>query len=307
MINSMSIKNFRCLKSVDVPMRPLTVLLGPNDTGKSAFLHAIRYSMDEYALQPYDTWRQVRPPEVKVVRRTDRGDSRPGFRPDGESAFPVAFYQLPSTGVSMTSDGFPDDAGPPLLQPDGSLVPALLDYVYRRDRDRFDAFVKAIRSLVPGLEKIEVRTPQANSRRIDLVIESGFSIPADYGSVGLRLILFFTALAYHPKPPGTILIEEPENGVHPKRLADIMRLLKEIAVGQHGGHAAQVVLTTHSPHLLDHVKVNEDQVLVFKRNNDGSRSAEPADAERLKTFLDEFMLGEVWYNEGEAGLVKHPS
>ena len=36
----------------------------------------------------------------------------------------------------------------------------------------------------------------------------------------------------------------------------------------------------------------------------GSRTAEPADAERLKVFLDEFMLGEVWYNEGEEGLVK---
>ena len=31
--------------------------------------------------------------------------------------------------------------------------------------------------------------------------------------------------------------------------------------------------------------------------------AEPADTERLKVFLDEFMLGEVWYNQGEEGLV----
>jgi hypothetical protein len=42
----------------------------------------------------------------------------------------------------------------------------------------------------------------------------------------------------------------------------------------------------------------------FKRNDDGSRTAEPVDTERLKDFLSEFMLGEVWYNQGEEGLVK---
>ena len=48
-------------------------------------------------------------------------------------------------------------------------------------------------------------------------------------------------------------------------------------------------------------------MLVFRRNDDGSRTCEPADAERLKNFLDEFMLGEVWYNEGEDGLVARKS
>ncbi len=86
-----------------------------------------------------------------------------------------------------------------------------------------------------------------------------------------------------------------------------MRLLREITQGKHGGHAAQVILTTHSPYLLDQVDLSTDQVLVFKRNDDGSRTAEPADAERLKSFLGEFMLGEVWFNEGEAGLVSRES
>jgi predicted ATP-dependent endonuclease of OLD family len=86
-----------------------------------------------------------------------------------------------------------------------------------------------------------------------------------------------------------------------------MLLLHEITRGVHANHAAQVVLTTHSPHLLDFVDLNTDQVLVFSRQEDGSRTAEPADTERLKTFLDEFMLGEVWYNKGEEGLVARKS
>ena len=79
--------------------------------------------------------------------------------------------------------------------------------------------------------------------------------------------------------------------MHPKRLEDVMKLLRDITQGVHAGNKAQVILTTHSPHLLDYVDLDTDQVLVFSRNKeDGSRTAEPADAERLKNFLDEFML-----------------
>ncbi|HOW19817.1 MAG TPA: ATP-binding protein, partial [Phycisphaerae bacterium] len=172
-----------------------------------------------------------------------------------------------------------------------------------RDRKRFFEFVDAMRKAVPGLEEIEISTPDPAERSVDLVIENGLRVPADRVSAGVRLLLFFMALAYHPSPPKLILIEEPENGIHPRRLADVMRLLRELTQGVHAGHKAQVVLTTHSPYLLDQVDLEQDQVLVFRRNDDGSRTAEPADAARLRTFLDEFMLGEVWFNQGEEGLV----
>jgi predicted ATPase len=116
-------------------------------------------------------------------------------------------------------------------------------------------------------------------------------------------LIVFVALAYHPRPPRLILIEEPENGIHPRRLKDVVDLLREIAAGEHGGNSAQVIITTHSPYLLDMVNLEKEQVLVFRRNADGGRTAAPADEERLKIFLDEFKLGEVWFNRGEEGLI----
>ena len=203
----------------------------------------------------------------------------------------------------MLSAGSNDDRGMPEIGPGGQGVPSLLDYLLRRDRKRFDGFVDAVRGLVPGLEEIAIATPNPSDRRLDLVIEKGLGIPADSSSAGVRMLLFFVALAFHPCPPRLILLEEPENGVHPKRLSDVIQLLRRVTKGELGASAAQVVLTTHSPYLLDLVDLAQDQVLVFRRNDDGSRSAQPADASRLKTFLDEFLLGEVWFNEGEAGLV----
>jgi len=216
---------------------------------------------------------------------------------------PVGFFLLPSQGVPMTCQGYSDEGAPPGLGPTGDMIPALLDHLLRRDRERFFAFVDAMKERVPGLEDVHVATPSPQERRIDLKIDNGLVIRADDASVGVRLMLFFVALTYHPSPPKIILLEEPENGVHPRRLADVMKLLRDITQGVHCGHPAQVILTTHSPYLLDHVDLDRDQVLVFRREADGSRTAEPVDKERLKTFLDEFMLGEVWFNQEEDGLV----
>ena len=204
----------------------------------------------------------------------------------------------------MASPGT-NEGGPLLaLAPDGSGVPTLLDQFLRLDRRRFFEILEAVKRHVPGVEDLQIATPSAAERRLDLVLQNGFVMPADQASSGVRMLLFFLALAYHPTPPELILLEEPETGLHPRRLADVMKLLKEITKGVHGGKAAQVVLTTHSPYLLDHVDIEEDQVLVFKRNEDGTRTAEPVDAERLEEFLGEFQLGEVWFNQGEEELVK---
>ncbi len=309
MLEGVRIENFRCLKSVDVPLKPVTILIGPNDSGKSAFLGALRLLTGEGRFEQMDHWRLQEGSGLSLVGRTSEGPVRRTAKMEkyceGPAAQlkPAALFRLPSHGVLMSSGGVSDIGEPPDLTSDGQMVPALLDHLLRGDRERFFAFVKAMRELVPGFEDVHIATPDAAKRRVDLVIDGGLKIPAAYASAGVRLLLFFAALAYHPKPPKLILLEEPENGVHPRRLADIMRLLREVSEGKHGDQAAQIILTTHSPHLLDYVDVEKDQVLVFRRNDDGSRTAAPADAARLKNFLDEFMLGEVWFNEGEEGLV----
>ncbi len=195
-----------------------------------------------------------------------------------------------------------EEAGMPVGQ-NGERTAALLDYLLRRDRKRFFDVVDALRQNIPGLDDISIGTPDARTRQIELVIDGGFQLAADRASAGVRLLLFFVALSHHPRPPRTILLEEPENGIHTKRLKSVMQLLRSLTKPGQGRPAAQIIITTHSPYLLDAISLAEDQVLVFRRNDDGSRSAEPVDVERMKNFLDEFMLGEIWFNEEEAGLV----
>jgi len=325
MLERIRIQNFRCFRELEAPLRPLTVLVGCNDTGKSSFLAAMNMAWTGGNLGPLDHWEmslfntidiQTFGPSVQTSLAATGGPvkinrvlrHRP-YRPEGtqgpeHTPGGAALFEFPAGGPAMKSPGHADEGPPPALGFRGEGIPAFLDYLLRRERRRFDDFVAAMREHVAGLLDINVATPDPKTRRVDLKIDSGIELPADRASVGVRLMLFFMALTYHPAPPHVILLEEPENGVHPRRLQEIMALLHGITKGVHCGRPAQVILTTHSPYLLDHVNLDEDQVLVFRRNDDGSRTAEPADAKRLKIFLDEFMLGEVWFNQGEEGLVK---
>ncbi len=294
MIEHVQIRNFRALREIDVRLRPLTVLIGPNDTGKSSFLDAVhRFDDDDMGFERSDWWRARARPRVQLQ------PAPAGNRHSGG----VALFRLPAGGVATESVGLADSAHPPSFGMDGSQLAAVLDYYLRRDRRRFDAVVASLARLLPGFEDLRIETPRPEVRRVQAVIDGGFELEGARLSTGVRLCIFFVALAHHPAPPELLLLEEPECGVHPARLRDVMDLLRGLTMGALGAAPVQVLLTTHSPYLLDHVRLPEDQVLVFRRAPDGARSATEADAERIKVFLDEFLLGEVWFNQGEDGLL----
>lgn len=314
MLTRVEIENYRCFPSLSVELRPLTVLIGPNNTGKSAFLDAILALEATSKLTKSDHWRLKNDSTVEIqafsaeksnisVRQRDQAHNFSTER--GQSLQDVSFFMLPSAGVACRDQGFPQSVKELPLGDKGQHLASVLDYMLRKDRKRFDGVVATLRDLVPGFEDLVVDTPDPQTRHLGVVLDNGLQLPGESLSVGLRHFIFFVTLAYHPRAPQVVLVEEPELGVHPKRLGDILRLLRSMSKGEFCDHAAQVILTTHSPFLVDHVDLDQDQLLIFQREEtvDGARQAYPADKERLKVFLDEFMLGEVWFNESEEGLI----
>ena len=59
-------------------------------------------------------------------------------------------------------------------------------------------------------------------------------------SDGTLRFLALTLLAYLPDPAGPYLIEEPENGIHPRNVETVFESLSSV-------HDAQVLLATHAP------------------------------------------------------------
>lgn len=296
-----------------MPLKPLSVLIGPNDSGKSSFLLAIHHLASKGGGCPdvNNYWNHDTTLQLVLRGDTDAGSrltldtsNRSRHIPHQDEIQPAIIIQLPSSGPAFQCPGQAEQHAAPPLEQYGQNLAAVLDYMLRNERHRWDAIVDKMREKVAGLKDIRIPTPTSDSRRIDLVLKSGLVIPPNDVSVGVKLLLFFVTLSHHPIPPRIILLEEPEIGVHPKRLEHIVGYLRDITKGAHAQKPAQVIMTTHSPYILDHLDLECDQVIAFFINEDGSRSAKPIDAEGLEQNLKTFLLGELWFNKDEKGLVE---
>jgi hypothetical protein len=218
---------------------------------------------------------------------------------------PAAKFRLPAGGLQLTCKGYDDAQGriwP--LDTSGSLTAAHLDYLLRTNRQRYGEFVENMRRLIPWIADIRIGTPNSADRQVVFYGPRGMTFTDKTVSDGVKLCTFFVSLAWHPNPPKTILIEEPENGIHPKRLRDVMGLLKGLTTGELGAAPSQVILTTHSPRLLNLIDAKKDQLLVFRRNEDEDCTASEPDMAKLKHYFDDnFGLGEIWGNVSEYGLL----
>ena len=114
------------------------------------------------------------------------------------------------------------------------------------------------------------------------------AIPATRLSDGtMRFIALLTILC-HPRPPELVCIEEPELAMHP----DVMPLLASLL--RSASERTQVIVTTHSPDLVDQFTGEPDAVVVCERGFDGDTQLKRLSAEELEEWLKEYRLGEIW-------------
>lgn len=109
----------------------------------------------------------------------------------------------------------------------------------------------------------------------------------------LRIAGIITALSQEP-PPAVIGIEEPELTIHPGAIPLVYDFIHQAS------RRTQIILTTHSPEVLDRVDVDRDTVLVVsKPSEDGiTRVSAMAMAQQQAVRQNLMTLGEVFRSEG---------
>ena len=128
----------------------------------------------------------------------------------------------------------------------GEELAAFLNTLKTLDQKQFHAVEKALHTIMPNVEGIDVDVSDLGEVELKLK-EAGILVPARVLSEGTLRILGLLALSGAKDLPALVGFEEPENGIHPRRIQLIAKLLKTRS--SLGG--TQYIVTTHSPLLLD--------------------------------------------------------
>lgn len=149
----------------------------------------------------------------------------------------------------------------------GEELAAFLNTLRNLDQPQFLAVEKAMHSLIPSITAIRTEVNKVGEVELSLM-EGSVAMPARVVSEGTLRVLGLLALSGVKEPPAVVGFEEPENGVHPRRIRDIAKIL--VSRAESGN--TQLIVTTHSPILPDHVP---DDSLFVCRKKDGATTIEP--------------------------------
>jgi predicted ATPase len=148
----------------------------------------------------------------------------------------------------------------------GEDIAAYLHTLRAIDEPQFRAVERTLHMMIPSINGIE--TSVNNSGEVELsLIEGNTSIPSRVLSEGTLRILGLLALSGAKEPPSLLGFEEPENGIQPGRLRLVSSILETRSYLD-----TQVIVTTHSPTLIDIVPRSS---LYVCRKKNGRTSIEP--------------------------------
>jgi predicted ATPase len=187
------------------------------------------------------------------------------------------------------------------LRPDGGNLAAFLNALQIKYPGTYDLICDTVRLVAPFFKDFKFRPQETNGDQlIELEWEqknSDYIFHASQLSDGtLRFIALTTALL-QPFPPSTILIDEPELGLHPYALDVLANLILQAQ------SRTQLIVSTQSTILLN--AFEPDQIVVIDRKEGESRFRRLETAELKAWFDEEYTLGDLWQKNVYGGGPMH--
>lgn len=174
------------------------------------------------------------------------------------------------------------------LKPDGSNLAAVLFKIKNKYPKHFKIIEYTISSVAPFFEKFDLFPDDINPDVIYLKwLEKGSDeyFNAHHLSDGTLRFIALTTLLLQPKLPSTIILDEPELGLHPFAIAKLAGMIKKASVH------SQIIIATQSVNLVNEFSADdiivanrEDHQTVFKRQSE----------ESLRSWLADYSIGELW-------------
>ena len=313
MFKSIRYHNFKVLRDATLPLGRFTLLVGPNGSGKSTALQALQFVALGQSLDPtrFVSLNADGPPEVAIewndgVMTTARWSEKGSIVRMHNGSTDVALDNRLAASVRFYSFDASSLAAAVTLQPEmemataGQNLAGALDRLRDKDPERFQALNADLEKWLPEFDQVLFNTPNSGTREIELrVAGTKRGIRASDLSHGTLFALAMLALAYSSQPPPFVAIEEPERGIHPRLLRRIQDALYRLAFPENNQESrapVQVVITTHSPFLLDLYRDHPEEIVVAERVGGEARFARLIDKNNLIELLGDSRLGDLWYS-----------
>jgi len=182
------------------------------------------------------------------------------FRPVYDFLTAMRFYSIVPGRVRELQD---PDAGE-LLKADGSNAAAVLKRLREQENgsDGYERVCRLLSRVVQGVERVEYKTVGQKETLVfkqDVGQAHPWSFEALNMSDGTLRVLGLLLAVHQPDRPSVVAVEEPEATVHPAAAELVIQVLLDAARDR------QVLITTHSPDILDYKGLEEHQLRVVTR------------------------------------------
>ena len=332
-ITELRLQNYGCVKELSLQgLGRLHAFIGPNDSGKSTILRALRTAcyaffhewetsntpFDPQLAAPFQLHLVANGAELHLVAPESgpsilwgkwagvpfrSEDWLPWTQPmqaalvprskQANFAFPPLMVRFDADSLRAPSELIPDGRSIQYRNERGEGLAGVFDAIRNRGDEAFAEIARATRQLFPTVRYVGLRNASSTTKELQLELVDGTKVPAAALSEGLLLYLAFAALPYVGQPP-IVLVEEPENGLHPSRIKDVVRVLREVS------KTSQVFLATHSPLVVN--ELEPEEVFVTTRSaNEGTKVTRLDRTPNFKKRSSVYQNGELWiaYADGE--------
>ncbi len=315
MIASIAFHRFRALRDTRVSLAPFNLVVGPNGSGKTSLMEAILRLRTLSALPVSEVpfRREMAGPEiefgfdppfdglrVKLGCESDAVCDTLRLEPAGGGRWGDLRWRLSTVrGYVLDHDAL---AGPGRredgaeLARDGGNLAAVLSHLQREQPAAFAGLVAEALRLMPEFRALLIEDRPEGLVGLSLQLVEGAVLPASELSQGTLYLLGLLALAFDPRPPRLLCIEEIDRGLHPRTLRQVRDLLYRLAYPVDGREPVQVLTTSHSPYFIDLFRDHPEEVIISQKVGRAARFERLSDRPDLPELLQEGSLGDMWFS-----------
>ena len=247
----------------------------PECEAHNRFIVELKEAQDSLFIQQVETAFKSGTTWHKQVHETDTKES--SFKDDRRGQ---AFY------VNNLLHEFDDNVA---LKNNGSNIAAFLYFLQEKHPKHFVRIVKTIASVSPFFEGFNLKPNRLNEQLIQLEWKQKEAIGSYFNayqlSDGTLRFICLATLLLQPKLPKTIIIDEPELGLHPVAINKLSALIKKASL------ESQIIISTQSMNLVDNFNPQDILVVDRKENATVFNRLNP---EELSSWLEDYSLGEIW-------------